>query len=152
MRSAIHAGKVGWFHVPLDLAAMQAAAQCLVGEHDFSAFRAAECQAKSPVKHLRRLDISRHGDMLIFEFDAPMRSCITWCATSSAAWCMSAKGKYIRRNGWAEILGRPRAHVSPRRLRAAGLYLPRVECPAEWGLHDGAAVGAVPATASRWRF
>ena len=47
---------------PLDDAAMQAAAQRLVGRHDFTTFRAAECQAKSPVKTLDRLDVARQGD------------------------------------------------------------------------------------------
>jgi tRNA pseudouridine38-40 synthase len=49
---------------PLDADAMQAAAQCLVGKHDFTTFRAAECQAKSPVKTLDRLDVERDGDEL----------------------------------------------------------------------------------------
>src|SRR6202035_1667425 len=47
---------------PLDAAAMHAAAQRLVGKHDFTTFRAAECQAKSPVKTLDRLDVAREGD------------------------------------------------------------------------------------------
>ena len=47
VRPALQNGKVGWYHAPLDLAAMQSAAQSLFGQHDFSAFRAAECQAKN---------------------------------------------------------------------------------------------------------
>jgi len=47
---------------PLDTAAMHAAAQKLVGKHDFTTFRSTECQAKSPVKTLDRLDVERHGD------------------------------------------------------------------------------------------
>ena len=47
---------------PLDAAAMQAAAQRLIGKHDFTTFRSTECQAKSPVKTLDRLDVERHGD------------------------------------------------------------------------------------------
>ncbi|HUI95542.1 MAG TPA: tRNA pseudouridine(38-40) synthase TruA, partial [Xanthobacteraceae bacterium] len=47
---------------PLDADAMHTAAQRLVGRHDFTTFRAAECQAKSPVKTLDRLDVARHGD------------------------------------------------------------------------------------------
>ena len=47
---------------PLDVPAMHEAAQRLIGKHDFTTFRAAECQAKSPVKTLDQLDISRHGD------------------------------------------------------------------------------------------
>src|SRR5262249_54840709 len=49
---------------PLDAAAMHAAAQALVGRHDFTTFRAAECQAKSPVKTLDRLDVERRGEEL----------------------------------------------------------------------------------------
>lgn len=70
VRPAIQAGKAGWFHTPLDLGAMQAAAQCLLGEHDFSAFRASQCQAKSPVKILNKLDIYLSGEMLVFDVSA----------------------------------------------------------------------------------
>jgi tRNA pseudouridine38-40 synthase len=58
---ALDAGRV--WHVPsrLDTEAMHAAAQALVGLHDFTTFRAAECQARSPVKTLDRLDVSREG-------------------------------------------------------------------------------------------
>lgn len=67
---AVLAGKVGWYHRPLDIEAMRRAAVYLPGERDFSAFRAAECQAKSPVKHLYRADIHPHGNTLLFEFSA----------------------------------------------------------------------------------
>lgn len=67
---AVLSGKVGWYHRPLDIDAMRAAAAMLLGEHDFSAFRAAECQAKSPVKTLYQADIRRHGDFVLFEFSA----------------------------------------------------------------------------------
>lgn len=69
-RSAVHHGKVGWFHAPLDLELMRAAAQHLRGEHDFTSFRAAECQAKSAVKKLAQLDIQQHGDTFIFNLTA----------------------------------------------------------------------------------
>ena len=49
---------------PLDAAAMHAAAQRLIGKHDFTTFRSTECQAKSPVKTLDQLDVERHGDEL----------------------------------------------------------------------------------------
>lgn len=55
---------------PLDADAMHAAAQCLVGHHDFTSFRASECQAKSPVKTLDRLDVSRHGEEILVETEA----------------------------------------------------------------------------------
>ena len=58
VRPALLHGRAGWCHNPLDLALMRQAASCLIGTHDFSAFRAAECQAKSPVKQLTQLDIT----------------------------------------------------------------------------------------------
>jgi tRNA pseudouridine38-40 synthase len=67
---AVLAGKVGWYHRKLDVDAMRAAAEMLLGEHDFSAFRAAECQAKSPTKTLYQADIRQHGDFILFEFCA----------------------------------------------------------------------------------
>jgi tRNA pseudouridine38-40 synthase len=55
---------------PLDVAAMHTAAQRLVGKHDFTTFRAAECQAKSPVKTLDRLDVERRGDEVLIHASA----------------------------------------------------------------------------------
>jgi tRNA pseudouridine38-40 synthase len=56
-RSALERGRALWVHQPLDLARMSAAAQCLVGEHDFSSFRAVACQAKSPVRRVHYLQL-----------------------------------------------------------------------------------------------
>ena len=62
--------RVGWFHQALDIDAMHRASRCLIGEHDFSAFRSAECQAKTPVKVLKELNMGRRGEMIRFEFSA----------------------------------------------------------------------------------
>jgi tRNA pseudouridine38-40 synthase len=70
VRPALLHGRVGWFHVPLDVDAMADAAQMLVGTHDFSSFRAAGCQAKSPVKTLARLDVVREGSFVRFDVSA----------------------------------------------------------------------------------
>ncbi len=67
---AIMSGKSSWFHLPLDLKKMNEAAEYLEGEHDFSAFRAAECQAKSPIRNLSQANIVKHGDYLVFNFSA----------------------------------------------------------------------------------
>jgi tRNA pseudouridine38-40 synthase len=69
-RPGLSSGRVGWYHRPLDADAMATAAKALIGTHDFSAFRAAECQAKTPVKTLRALAVSRHGDFVRFDFTA----------------------------------------------------------------------------------
>jgi len=65
-RPGLWAGRVGWYHRPLDAAAMAAAARFLVGTHDFSSFRAAQCQAKSPVKHLTAFSVERQGEFIRF--------------------------------------------------------------------------------------
>jgi tRNA pseudouridine38-40 synthase len=70
MRPSLEQGRVGWSHLPLDLQAMQQAAQLLLGEHDFSSFRAAQCQALSPVKNLMRADVSQRGAYFRFDFEA----------------------------------------------------------------------------------
>ncbi|MEO6032439.1 MAG: tRNA pseudouridine(38-40) synthase TruA [Burkholderiaceae bacterium] len=70
VRPAVEAGLAGWSFRPLDGTAMNGAAQRLLGEHDFSAFRAAECQAASPVKTLHSIAITRRGAYWCFEFDA----------------------------------------------------------------------------------
>lgn len=68
--AAIMRGQVGWFHLPLAVEPMRAAASLLLGEHDFSAFRAAECQAKSPIKTVHEITIERSGQMLVMKFRA----------------------------------------------------------------------------------
>jgi tRNA pseudouridine38-40 synthase len=70
VRPAMLAGRVGWVHGILDDGAMLGAASRLLGVHDFSAFRAAECQARSPVRELRRASLTRQGEFLCFEFRA----------------------------------------------------------------------------------
>lgn len=65
---ALFMHSAGHCHVALDLQAMRAAAAHLLGEHDFSAFRAAACQAKTPVRHLHSLHIAKHGDWVVFNF------------------------------------------------------------------------------------
>jgi tRNA pseudouridine38-40 synthase len=67
---AILHGRVGWFHRPLDVAAMQEAARALLGSHDFSAFRDAQCQAKSPVRELHEASVARAGPLVSFTFRA----------------------------------------------------------------------------------
>jgi len=70
VRPALQHGHVGWHHRHLDAELMHQAAQVLLGEHDFSAFRAAECQAKSPIKIMHQADVRRCGDSILFELRA----------------------------------------------------------------------------------
>ena len=132
VRPGLHHGKVGWFHQPLDLERMQSAAQMLLGEHDFSAFRASECQAKSPVRNLVKLEITRQSDMIAFELRANgflhhMVRNIVGCLV------YVGKGKYPPE--WMhEILeGRDRTHAAPT-FPATGLYLAGVTYDSRWSM------------------
>ena len=70
VRPSLAASRCGWYHAPLDLESMRRAATTLVGEHDFSAFRSSQCQAKTPVRTMLSIEISRRGSYLIFDFSA----------------------------------------------------------------------------------
>ena len=70
VRPAIEAGLCGWVFRPLDVDAMREASQALIGEHDFSSFRSSHCQALSPVKQMRRIQVDRIGDYWRFDFEA----------------------------------------------------------------------------------
>jgi len=63
-------GRVGWYHRPLTIDPMQQAIRTLTGEHDFSAFRASECQASSPVRVMHEATVSRQGRYITFNFRA----------------------------------------------------------------------------------
>ncbi|MDX1509529.1 MAG: tRNA pseudouridine(38-40) synthase TruA [Woeseiaceae bacterium] len=70
VRSALHRHRAWWVHQPLDDARMHEAAQALVGEHDFSAFRAAGCQASTAVRELTAISVARDGDWLTINVTA----------------------------------------------------------------------------------
>ena len=66
----LNKNRVYWVPRKLNVDAMKMAAQKLIGNHDFTSFRASECQAKSPVKTLDKIEITQNGDEIIFEFSA----------------------------------------------------------------------------------
>ncbi len=69
-RSALQRSRAAWVHRPLDASAMHAAAQVLLGEHDFSAFRSKECQSKTPVRRIESIRATRDGDYIWVEISA----------------------------------------------------------------------------------
>jgi tRNA pseudouridine38-40 synthase len=69
-RPALLAGRAGWMPVPLDETRMHRAAQDLLGEHDFSSFRDAECQSKSPMRNVHSLTVRRLGDFILLDIEA----------------------------------------------------------------------------------
>ena len=136
LRPALNHGRVGWYHQPLDLDKMRIASQHLLGEHDFSAFRSAECQAKSPVRELRRLEIRKSGDYVVFELGA---NAFLHHMVRNIVGCLVYVGKGKCDPAWtAQLLaGRDRKLAAPT-LDAAGLYLAHVSYDVTWGLPQAA--------------
>ena len=127
VRPALHHGKIGWFHLPLDIQAMRLALAHLEGEHDFSAFRSSECQAKSPVRKLRSCSVERCGDYLLFEFIA---NGFLHHMVRNIIGCLVYVGKGRHAPEWlAELLaGCDRTQAAPT-FSPDGLYLTGVEYP-----------------------
>lgn len=135
-RPGLMARRVGWFHRPLDAEAMSEAAGLLLGERDFSAFRAVECQAKSPVKVLRRADVKRHGDLLVFDFEA---SAFLHHMVRNIVGALVHVGKGAHPPEWiGELLtGLDRSRAAPT-FEACGLYFAGVDYDPVWQLKVGA--------------
>jgi tRNA pseudouridine38-40 synthase len=146
VRPAADQARVGWCHLPLDLGQMQRAARLLIGEHDFSAFRSAECQAKTPVRTVTRLDITRRGDHLVFDFRA---NAFLHHMVRNIVGCLVyvGKGKYPPEWLGEVLAGRDRRRAAPT-FEAAGLYLSRVDYDARWGLPGAQRSTLVEATSA----
>jgi tRNA pseudouridine38-40 synthase len=132
VRSAVQQCKVGWFHAPLDVEKMCEAAQYLLGEHDFSAFRSSECQAKSPTKNLVQLDIQKSGDTLIFELNA---NAFLHHMVRNIVGCLVYVGKGKHPPQWMkEVLESRNRDLAAPTFAPDGLYLRRITYDAKWGL------------------
>ncbi|MGC2461079.1 MAG: tRNA pseudouridine(38-40) synthase TruA [Steroidobacteraceae bacterium] len=141
-RSALADGRALVAHHRLDVAAMQEGAQWLIGEHDFSAFRSSECQARSPVRQLRWLRVARSGD---------------WIAIDVTA---DAFLHHMVRNIVGLLLAIGQQRAAPERAReqlesrtrssgeataaAQGLYLWRIDYPGQFGLPADSAIIDAP--------
>lgn len=134
-RSAVHHDKVGWFHLPLNMDAMREAAQYLLGEHDFSAFRAAECQAKTPIKTLLQLDIQQNGETILINLKA---NAFLHHMVRNIMGCLIYVGKGKYPPAWVgEVLrGKNRKFAAPT-FMANGLYLRHITYDAKWDLPQG---------------
>lgn len=132
VRPALLRDHVTWHRRPLDAAIMQRAAQALLGEQDFSAFRAASCQSNSPMRNIMEVDVSRAGSFVIIDIlaNAFLHHMIRNIAGSLIAIGDGRQGEH-----WiGELLaGRDRtaaADTAP----AAGLYLAEIRYPARFDL------------------
>lgn len=139
VRPAAAHGRVGWFHMPLDVERMRQAASLLTGQHDFSAFRSSQCQARSPVRELEPISIERRGAYVVFDFSA---NAFLHHMVRNLVGTLVFVGKGKHPPGWAgDVLrNRDRSQAAPT-FDASGLYLARVEYDARWRLPEGARAG-----------
>jgi tRNA pseudouridine38-40 synthase len=134
VRPSFDAGRVGWVFQPLEMAPMQQAAACLLGEHDFTSFRASACQALSPIKDLQRIEISRRGAYWRFEFEA---DAFLHHMIRNIMGCLVVVGQGKHPAGWmTEVLqARSRDAAAPT-FSPDGLYFLGPRYDAHWGLPD----------------
>jgi len=131
-RPALLAGLAGWYHRPLDVSAMDAAANRLLGTHDFSAFRAAECQAKTPVKTLTRINVTQQGPFVRFEFSA---NAFLHHMVRNLVGALVAVGSGKRPVQWlAELLAAADRTRGPATFAPDGLYFRGAEYDARFAL------------------
>ncbi|MHB8255802.1 MAG: tRNA pseudouridine(38-40) synthase TruA [Acidiferrobacterales bacterium] len=132
VRPSFLARRVSHEYRPLDVARMQSAAGQLIGTHDFSSYRAVQCQAKSPVRELRRLDFERRGDLVIMTVTA---NAFLHHMVRNLAGVLMAIGAGERPEHWAcEVLDARDRTVGGITAPAEGLYLTAVEYPVNDGI------------------
>ncbi|MFA7436751.1 tRNA pseudouridine(38-40) synthase TruA [Castellaniella sp.] len=128
VRSPLMRGRAGWVHDALDAAAMRRAGQYLVGEHDFSAFRSAECQAASPVRTLQALVIYDRPGWLLFEFRA---NAFLHHMVRNLMGALLMVGRGRRPPDWvADLLEQRDRRLAAPTFMPDGLYLAHVGYPA----------------------
>lgn len=132
VRPSLETGRVGWVHGALDQQRMRQAAAYLLGQQDFTSFRASECQARSPVKNLMRLNIERAGAYWRFEFEA---DAFLHHMIRNIMGCLLMVGDGRRDPQWVEevLQAKDRVAAAPT-FSPCGLYFMGPRYHADWKL------------------
>jgi tRNA pseudouridine38-40 synthase len=132
VRPSVEHGRAGWVFRALDADAMRAAARVLIGEHDFTSFRASACQAKSPVKTMRRIDVSRRGPYWRFEFES---NAFLHHMIRNIMGCLVLVGQGLQPPGWmAEVLAARSRDAAAPTFSPDGLYFLGPVYEPKWNL------------------
>jgi tRNA pseudouridine38-40 synthase len=142
VRSALVAGRAAFVYRPLDAGPMQAAATLLLGAHDFSALRAAECQARNPVRNISRLEVRRAGDFVLLEVTA--NAFLHHMVRNIAGLLMHIGHGEAPPQFASEVLAARDRRLAPATAPACGLYFWRVHYPAVFGLPDDSDIMQLP--------
>ncbi|MDR1311910.1 MAG: tRNA pseudouridine(38-40) synthase TruA [Burkholderiaceae bacterium] len=135
VRSPLLRQRAGWVFRPLQAEPMRFAVQFLLGEHDFSAFRSAECQAATPVKIVHAIDIRQEGSLFVFTFEA---NAFLHHMIRNIMGVLVRIGKGDHPPSWmAALLAGKDRRLSAPTFMPDGLYLSRVRYDDKWGLPQG---------------
>lgn len=143
VRGALAHGRTAFIHHRLEVQPMREAARWLLGTHDFSSFRAAECQARSPVRALTDLVVARHGDFVVLQVTA---NAFLHHMVRNIAGLLIHVGQGKAPAAFAgEVLAARDRRIAPPTAPAQGLYLWRVLYPSVFGLPaDSDIMAALP--------
>lgn len=134
VRPSLEAGRVGWVFRPLDAQAMRQAAAHLIGEHDFSSFRASACQALSPIKTLHELQITRRGAYWRFDFRG---NAFLHHMIRNIMGCLLLVGQGLQAPDWmAEVLAARDRDAAAPTFAPDGLYFLGPLYAPDWGLPE----------------
>jgi tRNA pseudouridine38-40 synthase len=131
-RSALQRTRAAWIHRPLDAAAMHAAAQVLIGEHDFSAFRSVECQSKSARRKVERIEVRCQGDYVWLEICA--NAYLHHMVRNIVGTLLDVQREADPAAAMSRVLAGGKRSLAGATAPAAGLYLWRVEYPTSYGI------------------
>ena len=131
-RSALQRTRAAWIHRPLDAAAMHAAAQALIGEHDYSAFRSVQCQSETTVRRVERIEVRREGDYLWLEIAA--NAYLHHMVRNIVGTLLAVQHEADPAAAMARVLAGGNRRFAGATAPAAGLYLWRVEYPPVYGI------------------
>jgi tRNA pseudouridine38-40 synthase len=131
-RSALQRTRMAWIHEPLAAEVMHHAAQVLIGEHDFSAFRSIECQSKTPLRRIQRIEVSRRGDVVCLEIEA--NAYLHHMVRNIVGTLLKVQSAADPAAALFQVLQSRERRLAGMTAPAAGLYLWKVEYPAVYGI------------------
>jgi len=136
VRPSLETGRVGWTFRPLDAQALQQGAAYLLGEHDFTSFRASQCQALSPVKTMRAIDLHKRGAYWYLEFEA---NAFLHHMIRNIVGCLVQVGQGHKPPQWiSEVLAARSRRAAAPTFSPDGLYFLGPRYAAHWDMPESA--------------
>ncbi len=131
-RSALQRARAAWIHRQLDAQAMHAAAQTLLGEHDFSAFRSVECQSQTTIRRVHAIEVTRQGDWVLLQINA--NAYLHHMVRNIVGTLLDVQQRPDPAAAMAKVLAGADRRYAGATAPAAGLYLWRVEYPQDFAI------------------